>query len=395
GILIHLGKGMIEWHFHIFVSLGCLIAFASILPLIAAAGTAAVHHVLLYFVMPASLFNYDASLGIVVIHAVFVVLETVVCVMVAREFSVSIKTQGVIEKQLGPILESLRAVASSNKDITQELSSGASRQASATQQAAATASELKSTAELTEKNVTSAHEVASQSVDSVSFGQKTVDRARSIVSEMRELDGELSQLNENTNQSLSKVTESVGAVSEKANLIKDIVFQTRLLSFNASVEAARAGEQGKGFAVVAEEVGNLASHSGDTSSEIMGIVDSSREHIDQSVESIKNGLEGARNRFGSSTEQFEAINTEVYESFQKIAEGNNQLANNVKSIKGAVNEQVIGIQQLSQAVEEISATAEKNRGLSEKISNANHSLEEMVGKLIELADSLKAKKNAA
>ena len=35
-------------------------------------------------------------------------------------------------------------------------------------------------------------------------------------------------------------------------VINDIVFQTKLLSFNASVEAARAGESGKGFAVVAE-----------------------------------------------------------------------------------------------------------------------------------------------
>jgi len=42
--------------------------------------------------------------------------------------------------------------------------------------------------------------------------------------------------------------------------MNDIVFQTKLLSFNASVEAARAGIHGKGFAVVADEVGNLATN---------------------------------------------------------------------------------------------------------------------------------------
>ncbi|MBC7465119.1 MAG: hypothetical protein H7256_03945 [Bdellovibrio sp.] len=47
-------------------------------------------------------------------------------------------------------------------------------------------------------------------------------------------------------------------IGNKTKVINDIVFQTKLLSFNASVEAARAGEHGKGFAVVAEEVGKLA-----------------------------------------------------------------------------------------------------------------------------------------
>ena len=57
-------------------------------------------------------------------------------------------------------------------------------------------------------------------------------------------------------------------IKDKVNIINDIVFQTKLLSFNASVEAARAGENGKGFAVVAEEVGNLASVSGKAANEI-------------------------------------------------------------------------------------------------------------------------------
>src|SRR5690606_3309812 len=66
---------------------------------------------------------------------------------------------------------------------------------------------------------------------------------------------------ENYNQQLSEIVNSIQEIESKTQIINDIVFQTKLLSFNASVESARAGEHGKGFAVVAEEVGNLASMS--------------------------------------------------------------------------------------------------------------------------------------
>lgn len=56
---------------------------------------------------------------------------------------------------------------------------------------------------------------------------------------------------------LNELTVLFKDVTSKTIIINDIIFQTRLLSFNASVEAARAGEHGKGFAVVGEEICSL------------------------------------------------------------------------------------------------------------------------------------------
>lgn len=76
-------------------------------------------------------------------------------------------------------------------------------------------------------------------------------------------------------ESIKEITDISENVSEKINaaatLIKDIqsnASRSNILALNASIEAARAGEAGRGFAVVANEMGKLATMSGDTSKDI-------------------------------------------------------------------------------------------------------------------------------
>jgi len=88
GLLVHFGQGpmQIEMHFYFFVLLALLVVFANPAVILVAAATVAVHHLLLWLLLPASAFNYDASVWSVVVHAVFVVLESVAAVFVARSF---------------------------------------------------------------------------------------------------------------------------------------------------------------------------------------------------------------------------------------------------------------------------------------------------------------------
>lgn len=88
GLLVHFGRGamQIEMHFYFFVLLALLAVFANPLAILTAAGTVAVHHLVLWLVLPTSVFNYDASVWTVVVHALFVVLESVAAVFVARSF---------------------------------------------------------------------------------------------------------------------------------------------------------------------------------------------------------------------------------------------------------------------------------------------------------------------
>lgn len=88
GLLVHFGQGpvQIEMHFYFFVLIALLAVFANPMVVFAGAVTAALHHALLWLLLPASVFNYDAPFWVVAVHATFVVLESVAASFIARSF---------------------------------------------------------------------------------------------------------------------------------------------------------------------------------------------------------------------------------------------------------------------------------------------------------------------
>lgn len=78
----HLGR--IEMHFHIFIAMAILSLYKDTLPIIIAATTTIVHHLIFnylqyyevsLFEMPVMIFNYGCGLDIVLFHAIFVIAE--------------------------------------------------------------------------------------------------------------------------------------------------------------------------------------------------------------------------------------------------------------------------------------------------------------------------------
>ena len=87
-ILVTAGRGpmTIEMHFYFFVLLALLSVFGDPMAVITAAVTVALHHLALWALYPQVIFNYDAPVWAVLVHALFVVLESVGAVYVARSF---------------------------------------------------------------------------------------------------------------------------------------------------------------------------------------------------------------------------------------------------------------------------------------------------------------------
>lgn len=146
--------------------------------------------------------------------------------------------------------------------------------------------------------------------------------------------------------SMDEISRYSHKIEEIINVIDDIAFQTNLLALNAAVEAARAGDQGKGFAVVADAVRTLAQRSASAAKDISSL-------IKESVEKVESGQKIA-DRSGE-------VLGNILVSVKKVADLNGEIAT-------ASGEQTQGIQQISQAMNQLDAVIQSNAAATEEIS---------------------------
>ncbi|MDH4469269.1 MAG: methyl-accepting chemotaxis protein [Bacteriovoracaceae bacterium] len=188
---------------------------------------------------------------------------------------------------------------------------------------------------------------------------------------------------EKSNAKFQEILELIKNIESKTKVINDIVFQTKLLSFNASVEAARAGEAGKGFAVVAEEVGNLASMSGKAAFEISGLINTSTQTVEKIVGDAKKFLQEIIVKSKSELDQGRSSTKKCQTSFEKIQDSTNEIGKNLEEMIFAINEQSTGVVEINKATQEL----DKN---TQVLAQESHSLGQSIIQLNESAQSLES-----
>jgi two-component system chemotaxis sensor kinase CheA len=111
GLLVHFGQGpvQIEMHFYFFALLAMLCMFANPMVNLVAALTVALHHLIVWWLLPGSVFNYDAQWWVVLVHAGFVILETVAACFISRQFFDNvIGLEKIVEARTATIRENQR-----------------------------------------------------------------------------------------------------------------------------------------------------------------------------------------------------------------------------------------------------------------------------------------------
>ncbi|HLE12367.1 MAG: hypothetical protein A2504_01165 [Bdellovibrionales bacterium RIFOXYD12_FULL_39_22] len=264
---------------------------------------------------------------------------------------------GPIKNMLSDLQASATEVRTESKGVmtvSKELSTASNEQASAIEQISASMDELSG---IVENNVKIAQETQGKFLQVKEESLKGNKSMGELVISMQEII--------RSTDDIEKLVQVIGEIAQKTKVIDEIVFQTKLLSFNASVEAERAGEHGRGFAVVAQEVGNLAAMSGKSAMEISSIVKSS---IDNARTITTNNKEKVR--AGG-----EMVNMAA-EALTKIASIANDVSARASEIVQASLEQSRGIKQVNVAITQFEKQVQGNSDLSFKAAQSSESLDQ-------------------
>ena len=168
---------------------------------------------------------------------------------------------------------------------------------------------------------------------------------------------------ENIRSQMQGLAEGIQGLSTRSSEIQDIVktisgfaSQTNLLALGASLEAAGAGAAGQRFMAVAEGVRKLAEDSAAATQRVAALVKSVQSEIQGLVDRAEAGARDVENGY--------MIAEQAGQRLQEIASLATQSARVAQSISTVAQQQVNGVEQVTQAVLEISGTAGKTEGAS-------------------------------
>jgi methyl-accepting chemotaxis protein len=242
------------------------------------------------------------------------------------------------------------------------------QQAASLQQTVSAVEEIRSTIAKNFEAVEQTEKSSAQMAHKAKSGKEILDRLTQAVKLIAGDNEAMKVQVAASHQELHKITDVISAIGAKTQVINDIVFQTKLLSFNASVEAARAGEHGKGFAVVAEEVGRLAALSGSAATEIRTSLQESRTSAEGIISKAESQLDSLITQTGRRVQDGLAVSVESQKTLQEILEQVQQSHDSIQELSDASREQSKGIDDIAQAMAAIDAATHGNTRTAKEVS---------------------------
>lgn len=409
-LLIHQAHGATETHFGIFTLLAFLLYYRDWRPIVLAAGVIAIHHAGFYLLqangVPIYVFTHANMPMMVVVHAAYVVFETVILVVMANNLH--------RESMESAVLESLGAQSSHSEEIDLDPArvEGAGAAGSgvagflktigeAIQQAGSVAAAIRTTSAdlnlasndmveirkhqqadieravgvihemdlLTAQMAQNSQTIADQAGESARSASETEQAMTSTIRSIEQMIGSVQR----TSAQMEKLEKTTAQIEQIVTMIDQIAGQTNLLALNASIEAARAGESGRGFAVVAQEVRRLSENTQNSAKDIQSVVSSLRA----AALDAQQVSEQCRNEAEQGGEQLRA----AVDAFQTIVSRLPSFATGMNSLSETMGRQRNLMRDITGDMAEISSYLEKASTRVEHINTSGLSLTSMSERL--------------
>ncbi len=330
--------------------------------------------------------------------SIFILISIIIVILI------SLMISGNLSKQISEIVESFSKSAhdvqnSSQKMdlISNKLHKSVQTQISCITESAAAMDEISAMLKNNTSSSQNATSLSNHSKSSALKGKETVEKLISEVDEISKSYDEIQQSVDKNNADIASIVQVISEIANKTKVINDIVFQTKLLSFNASVEAARAGESGKGFAVVAEEIANLAAMSGTAANDIAQMLTSSQNQVREIAEATKRNIGSIVKNGRDKVTNGKEVSTQCMSQLDNILSSVNELDSSIKEINFAIQEQSTGVEEVNSAMKylenathETTDMSERSKAASEELHAQSHSLRSSIQ---ELRKVLGAEKN--
>ncbi len=272
---------------------------------------------------------------------------------------------------------------------SEELSSAVNEQAAAIQETTASTEELSAMVKKNQENASQSNIVSKSSAESATNGKRSIEDMITAIGDIDKSNQKMMVTVEANNDNIGEIIKVIHEISNKTKVINEIVFQTKLLSFNASVEAARAGEQGKGFAVVAEEVGNLAQMSGNAAQEISDMLQTSIQKVESIVNKTKSEVGSLMVEGKDKVERGIYVANKCNEVLDQIVGHVSEVDSMVGEISIASEEQSKGISEISRAMGQLDQATQINADSSRMMASSSEDLSGQARKLNDLVTDLK------
>ncbi len=323
------------------------------------------------------------SLSVMIFFVLFTIIFSYIFIM---------KISSIINNIVSDLFSQSQTILSTAghlNDTSRELNIGTQNQNVSLQKTATAAQEINSMIIKTSESSEESSKLSKNSEETVHNGEKIVLELIACIDKVKLSNKEIMTQVRHGNDKIKDIIKVIAEISNKTKVINDIVFKTKLLSFNASVEAARAGDHGRGFSVVAEEVGNLAKLSGDSAKEINLLLSESIEKVESIIHSTTSEVDKlfkvAEQNVNESTE----IANQCSEVMQSTVANVIMVNKSISEIATAAKEQEFGISEIVEAISQLEKATQSNAVVAEQTAKSGNELTNKAHEITVVVETLR------